>query len=95
MLCGPDCLWCPQSQGNRGARAEYADWGQGRSPQALYALMRKGLVFKKAYAFFQITAEGRAICKTDSGILRQAAELLKMKGRSGIELIDKLNPDRQ
>lgn len=51
----------PESTGNRFSHAENSDWGEGRSPQALHALVRKGYMTEgryeipARYGYFELT----------------------------------------
>lgn len=69
MAKKPGGIWFPGATSNRGAYEYYADWGQGRSPQALHALVRRGLVEDGSksrngvWGSFRLTQEGWDLIK--------------------------------
>jgi hypothetical protein len=73
MAKKPGGIWIPKSIAGYGQKGEFGDWGQGRSRQALRALVSRGLVIdegkltgdKQHYGFYALTDEARKLVKND------------------------------
>ncbi|MCK9434827.1 MAG: hypothetical protein M0R32_08440 [Candidatus Cloacimonetes bacterium] len=74
MATKPGGLWVPEATTNRSVLEDNRDWGKGRTPQALHALVEKGLVIdegklagdKQHYGFYALTDEARKLVSTCS-----------------------------